>query len=56
MPESDERISLSWHLTEREKNYLKAAALNIENQNSLNRLKRLMPPEINTRQVVEAAE
>lgn len=56
MPESDERISLSWHLTEREKNYLKAAALNGENKNSLNRLKRLMPPEISTLQVVSAAE
>lgn len=55
MPESDTRISLSWHLTEREKNYLKEAALNAENQHSLERLKKLMQPAVNMQQVVSTA-
>lgn len=55
MPESDQRISLSWHLTEREKNYLKDAALNTENRASLERLKQLLPSGINTQQVVSVA-
>jgi hypothetical protein len=56
MPESETKISLSWHLTQREKNYLKSASLNEENKVSLEKLKRLMPPEINMRQVVLSAE
>ena len=51
MPETDEKVSLSWHLTEKEKNFLKAAALNPENRNSLELLKELLPPGINKQQV-----
>ncbi|CAN5479019.1 hypothetical protein BH11BAC2_BH11BAC2_21190 [soil metagenome] len=47
MPETDEKISLSWHLTEREKKFLKGAALNPENRKALEKLKRVLPPEFN---------
>ncbi|MFN8153578.1 MAG: patatin-like phospholipase family protein [Bacteroidia bacterium] len=47
MPETEDRVSLSWHLTEKEKNFLKQAALNPENRRSLEELLRVLPP-VNT--------
>ena len=47
MPETEDRVSLSWHLTEIEKQYLKQAALNPENKRSLDDLLQLIPP-VNT--------
>jgi len=44
LPETKERVSLSWHLTEREKIFLRQAAWTEENQNSLNELKTILPP------------
>lgn len=44
VPETKERVSLSWHLTEREKIFLKEAAWNEENKKSLHDLMELMPP------------
>jgi hypothetical protein len=44
MPEMEEKISLSWHLTEKEKNFLSAAPLNTENRKSLNALMTLLYP------------
>lgn len=44
MPESDDRVSLSWHLTEKEKYFLREATLNPENRNSLHRLLQILPP------------
>lgn len=46
IPESDDRISLSWHLTETEKKFLKNAALNPENRAALQRLKEILPTAI----------
>lgn len=43
MPETEDRVSLSWHLTEKEKLFLKDAALTPENRKSLERLKVLLP-------------
>jgi len=42
MPETDEKISLSWHLTEKEKNFINWAAANVENKKSLEKLKNLL--------------
>lgn len=47
MPETQEKISLSWHLTEKEKNFLKAAPLNSENRASLNKLTTILPVIVN---------
>ena len=47
MPETQEKISLSWHLTEKEKNFLKEAPLNTENRKSLSRLTTALPVTIN---------
>lgn len=55
MPESEEKISLSWHLTEREKEFLSTVALNPENRGALQRLTELMPPQINTPLTASAA-
>jgi hypothetical protein len=44
MPETEDRVSLSWHLTEIEKQFLKQAALNPENKRSLDELLQLIPP------------
>ncbi|MBK9401017.1 MAG: hypothetical protein IPN36_09210 [Bacteroidetes bacterium] len=43
MPETEDRVSLSWHLTEREKLFLRDATQNIENKNALERLMHLLP-------------
>ncbi len=48
MPETEDRVSLSWHLTEREKIFLRDAALSPENRASLDRLKSLLPGKVNT--------
>jgi hypothetical protein len=45
MPEMTERITLSWHLTEKEKNSVKGAALNLQNRTSLESLKKIIPPK-----------
>jgi hypothetical protein len=50
MPETAERASLSWHLTEREKHFLDKAAMSPENKTELERLKRM----INSQQAVSA--
>ncbi len=50
MPESTERASLSWHLTEREKKFLDKAVLSPENTVQLNRLIQL----IKSQEAVEA--
>jgi hypothetical protein len=47
MPETQEKISLSWHLTEKEKNFLKDAPLNIENREALNKLTTILPVKVN---------
>jgi hypothetical protein len=44
MPEMKERITLSWHLTEKEKKIVKGAALNLQNRTSLESLKKIIPP------------
>jgi hypothetical protein len=49
IPESDDRISLSWHLTETEKKFLKNAALNPENRAALQHLKNILPTAITRR-------
>lgn len=48
MPQTDDKVSLSWHLTEKEKKLLSEAALNMENRQSLRRLLRLIIPDFNT--------
>lgn len=45
MPESDRKVSISWHLTEKEKAFLKSGSSNHENMASLNRLIRSIPPQ-----------
>ncbi len=52
MPETDDRVSLSWHLTESEKLFLKDAALTFENRQSLQRLMELLPTPVNTPQAI----
>jgi hypothetical protein len=47
MPETEDRVSLSWHLTEKEKKFLKLATLSRENKKSLEKLLQLIPP-VNT--------
>ncbi|MFI5219775.1 MAG: patatin-like phospholipase family protein [Bacteroidia bacterium] len=42
MPETEEKISLSWHLTEKEKNFIKNAVTNSENKKSLEKIKQLL--------------
>jgi len=42
MPEMENKISLSWHLTEREKNFIVASVTNAANRESLKRLARLL--------------
>jgi hypothetical protein len=42
MPETDEKISLSWHLTEKEKNFIKTVSTNEENKKSLEKIKKLL--------------
>lgn len=42
MPETEEKISLSWHLTEKEKNFIKNAVTNPENTASLKKLEQLI--------------
>ena len=44
MTETKERVSLSWHLTETEKLFLKEAPWNKDNTRSLNHLLELLPP------------
>ncbi|HQF29513.1 MAG TPA: patatin-like phospholipase family protein, partial [Bacteroidia bacterium] len=46
MPETQEKISLSWHLTEKEKNFLKDAPLNTENREALNKLTTILPVKV----------
>lgn len=48
MPETEDRVSLSWHLTEKEKKYLREAALNNENRKSLDRLLQLTSTPLST--------
>lgn len=43
MPETEEKVSLSWHLTNREKNFIKNAATNTENKAALGKLKSVLP-------------
>ncbi len=43
VPESQSKVSLSWHLTEKEKNYLKDAVESPDNKASLEKLKTLLP-------------
>ncbi len=38
LPQTEEKIALSWHLTKKEKKFLKDAAFTKENQNNMNRL------------------
>jgi hypothetical protein len=52
MPETDDRISLSWHLTEKEKHFLRDAALNSENKKMLDKLIQLMPPVVSRPQAL----
>ncbi len=47
VPETKERVSLSWHLTETEKLFLTHASWNEDNQQSLQKLIRLLPPVTN---------
>jgi hypothetical protein len=42
MPETDEKISLSWHLTEKEKNFIKTVPSSNENKKSLEKIKKLL--------------
>ena len=44
LPETKDRVSLSWHLTETEKLYLKHAPWNADNTKALNKLMQLIPP------------
>lgn len=44
VPESQSKVSLSWHLTEKEKNYLKNAVKSPDNQAALQKLITLIPP------------
>lgn len=44
VPESQSKVSLSWHLTEKEKNYLKDAVESSANKTALEKLKVLLPP------------
>jgi Patatin-like phospholipase len=52
MPEMEDRVSLSWHLTEKEKHFLRDAALNSENKKMLDKLIQLMPPVISKPQAL----
>ena len=45
LPLMDEKIALSWHLTEREKKYLTGAVYSPENRESMRRLKQLLQPQ-----------
>jgi hypothetical protein len=47
MPQTEDRVSLSWHLTEKEKKFLKLATLSRDNKKSLEKLLQLIPP-VNT--------
>ena len=42
MPETKERVSLNWHLTEKEKNTLLTGIYSKENQNELRKLKSIL--------------
>ncbi len=42
MPETEERVSLSWHLTKKEKNFVKDAVTNKENRDSFEKIKKLL--------------
>ena len=44
LPETKERVSLSWHLTEKEKLFLKEASWNDDNGKALKQLMELLPP------------
>lgn len=44
MPESDRKVSISWHLTEKEKAFVKSGSSNPENKASLQRLLKAIPP------------
>lgn len=46
IPETKDRVSLSWHLTEKEKKFLEDAALNKQNRASLERLSKLVAPSV----------
>ena len=52
MPETEDRVSLSWHLTEKEKHFLRDAALNSENKKMLDKLIQLMPPVVSRPQAL----
>jgi hypothetical protein len=52
MPETQEHVSLSWHLTEKEKKLLKSASENKENKQALEELKSVLKPEINNPLIV----
>jgi hypothetical protein len=52
MPETEDRVSLSWHLTEKEKHFLRDAALNSENKKMLDKLIQLMPPVVSKPQAL----
>jgi len=51
MPDSEDKISLSWHLTQKEKRFVKEAALSEENRSSLEHLLKILPPVIKKPQV-----
>lgn len=52
MPETEDRVSLSWHLTEKEKHFLRDAALNTENKKMLGKLIQLVPPVVSKPQAL----
>ncbi len=52
MPETEERVSLSWHLTEKEKKLIKAASVNSENKQALEDLKTILKPQSNNLPIV----
>ncbi len=52
MPETQEHVSLSWHLTEKEKKLLKSASENKENKQALEELKSALKTEINNPLIV----
>lgn len=52
MPETEERVSLSWHLTEKEKHFLKNASLNPANRDALEKIKSLIPAKVSNPLIV----
>jgi len=56
MPETEERISLSWHLTEKEKELIKAASVNSENHQAIEELKSILKSEVNIPPIVSVQQ